>query len=73
MEKKLFICNEIELRKKKFIIKFFEELKDELIIFFDKNYKKYSHGYYLQKFFCVKYKSNQCLQLHFVQNQNRLT
>lgn len=39
MEKKLFICNEVELKKEKFIIKFFEELKDEVIIFFDRNNK----------------------------------
>ena len=39
MRKKLFICNENELVKDKFIIKFFEELKDEIIIFFDKKNK----------------------------------
>lgn len=39
MKKKIFICNEDELKKKRFIIKFFEEIKDELIIFFDKNNK----------------------------------
>ena len=38
MENKLiFFCNFGDLKKKEYIIKFFEELKDELIIFLDKD------------------------------------
>ena len=34
---KKFICNEEYLNEKKYIIKYFDDLKDELIVFKDKN------------------------------------
>ncbi len=37
--KKLFLCNEDELQKSGFIIKYLEEINDEIIIFTDKDNK----------------------------------